>query len=167
MAESRSLTLADPGATESFGGALAAAVRAERPSGLVVYLEGELGAGKTTLARGFLRAMGHPGRVPSPTYTLIEPYELAEYMVYHVDLYRIRSARELDDLGLADQLGSGSIALIEWPDHGTGHLPPADLSVRLAVMINGRRASVETGTVAGQRVAGQLVSSPYISDLSS
>jgi tRNA threonylcarbamoyladenosine biosynthesis protein TsaE len=124
-----------------------------------VYLEGELGAGKTTLARGFLHGMGHQGQVPSPTYTLIEPYDLVEYMVYHIDLYRIRSAEELDDLGLADELGTGSIALIEWPDHGARHLPPADLAVQLVILPSGRGVSLEAGTVMGQRVENRLLSS--------
>lgn len=137
MAQSR-LTLAGPGDTESCGAKLAGVVRAARPASLVVYLEGDLGAGKTTLARGFLRALGHPGRVQSPTYTLVEPYELAGYRVLHVDLYRLRDPLEAADLDLAGQLGPGTLALIEWPDHGAGQVPAADLRLRLELVDGGR-----------------------------
>jgi len=126
------------------------------PARLAVELEGDLGAGKTTLVRGFLEALGHAGRVPSPTYTLIEPYTLAGYRVFHVDLYRIRDPRELDDLGLADQFTAGSISLVEWPDHGAGRLPAADLRVELAVAGEGRSAVVTAGTEGGHRVLGGL-----------
>lgn len=138
MAEPLHLNLADEAATRAAGAALASALAGARPERLSVDLEGELGAGKTTLVRGLLGALGHAGRVPSPTYTLVEPYVLAGYRVYHVDLYRIRDPREIDDLGLADQLTTGSLALVEWPDHGAGRLPAPDLVLRLAAQGEGR-----------------------------
>jgi tRNA threonylcarbamoyladenosine biosynthesis protein TsaE len=139
MAESSSLILTDAGATEAAGAALASAVCATRPRQFRIYLEGDLGAGKTTLARGFLRSLGHDGRVPSPTYTLIEPYELSGYRVFHIDLYRIRHPVELDDLDLAGQLTDGTLALIEWPDHGNGRLPDPDIRLLLDVVPAGRQ----------------------------
>jgi tRNA threonylcarbamoyladenosine biosynthesis protein TsaE len=152
MAEPRRLTLADEAATRAAGAALARALVTAAPDRLCVELVGDLGAGKTTLVRGFLQALGHPGRVPSPTYTLVEPYALAGYRLFHVDLYRIRDPRELDDLGLADQLGAGAVALVEWPDHGAGRLPAADLVLRLAVTPPGRVLELEATSPAGQAV---------------
>lgn len=156
MAESEPLSLVDADATRRYGARLAAAIAAERPQSLVIYLEGELGAGKTTLARGLLEALGHGGRVPSPTYTLIEPYELSGYRVYHIDLYRIRYARELDDLDIAGQLAGASLALIEWPDHGAGHLPPADLRISLQLVPAGRVLVAEAASSAGHGVLDRL-----------
>lgn len=156
MAEPAPLILADADATRSYGARLAAAVSADAPPSLIVYLEGELGAGKTTLARGFLQALGHAGRVPSPTYTLIEPYALAGYRVYHVDLYRIRHAGELDDLDIAGQLSTGTVALIEWPDHGAGHLPPPDLRIALDLRPAGRGLTAFATSTAGRGVLARL-----------
>lgn len=119
--------LADDAATEAVGAALAP-VLAGRAG--VVTLRGELGAGKTTLVRGLLRALGHLGAVRSPTYTLVEPYELHGSRVLHIDLYRIGDARELDGLGLREELG-GALVLVEWPERATGALPPADLEITL------------------------------------
>jgi tRNA threonylcarbamoyladenosine biosynthesis protein TsaE len=100
---------------------------------LVVYLSGDLGAGKTTLVRGFLRAKGFTGSVKSPTYTLVESYNLTDSTVVHLDLYRLREPSELDALGLRDMDRPGHIWLIEWPERGEGRLPPADLSITLEV----------------------------------
>lgn len=130
----------------------------------MIYLEGDLGAGKTTFARGFLAALGHPGRVPSPTYTLIEPYELAGYLVYHIDLYRIRDASELDDLDLAGQLGQGSVALIEWPSHGGDQLPPADLKLHLELLAEGRALSGCGCTPAGREVLAVVMGATTAKD---
>lgn len=156
MAEPEPLKLVDADATRRYGARLAAAISAERPPSLVIYLEGELGAGKTTLARGLLEALGHGGRVPSPTYTLIEPYELSGYRVYHIDLYRIRHARELHDLDIAGQLVGESLALIEWPDHGAGHLPAADLRIGLQFVPAGRVLVAEATSAAGRGVLSRL-----------
>jgi tRNA threonylcarbamoyladenosine biosynthesis protein TsaE len=155
MAESQPLILPEARATHAQGGKFAVALCAVRPASLVIYLEGDLGAGKTTFARGFLEALGHAGRVPSPTYTLIEPYDLAAYRVYHIDLYRIRDARELAELDIAGQLGRDSIALIEWPDHGSGYLPPADLRLRLELIGQGRSLACEALSAAGAMVRAE------------
>ncbi len=130
-----------PGAddTAALGAKIACALR-ER-AGLVVYLEGPLGAGKTTLARGLLRALGVTGTIRSPTYTLLEPYELgASRSLIHLDLYRLKGPGELEPLGLRDYDPSACWWLIEWPERGTPKLPPADLRVVLAAEGAGRRA---------------------------
>jgi len=97
----------------------------------IIYLSGELGTGKTTLVRGFLRGLGFLGKVKSPTYTLLEPYELADRSCYHCDLYRLADPRELEYLGLQDLLDDRAVLLVEWPERGEGVLPAADLMVRL------------------------------------
>ena len=109
-------------------------------AGWTVLLNGELGAGKSTLARALLRALGHAGAVPSPTYTLVEPYELSGLPVYHVDLYRIGSEEELRYLGW-NELDSG-LRLVEWPDRAPGLAAAADIDVRLAYDGEGRKAEL-------------------------
>jgi tRNA threonylcarbamoyladenosine biosynthesis protein TsaE len=104
-----------------------------------------------------LAGLGHHGRVPSPTYTLVEPYALAGATVLHVDLYRLRDPAELDDLGLADALAAGAVALVEWPEQAAGRLPAADLEVRLEVAGTGRLARLEAASPAGARVLAAVL----------
>ncbi len=108
----------------------------------LVFLEGQLGAGKTTLVRGILRALGHEGSVKSPTYTLLEPYEVAGRTVYHFDLYRIGDSEELDFIGFDELLDADALKLIEWPERGAGRVPVPDVRIRLSLEGEGRRVEV-------------------------
>ncbi len=126
-------TLTSEAATLSFGAELAPLLR----SGGVIYLEGDLGAGKTTLSRGIVQALGHCGAVKSPTYTLVEPYELAQCQLYHFDLYRLADPEELEFVGIRDFLESGrhkpTVFLIEWPNRGGDFIPVPDVILQLQV----------------------------------
>lgn len=154
--------LPDLAATARFGAALAHSLPDPGPVPLVLYLEGELGAGKTSLVRSLLASLGHAGRVPSPTYTLVEPYLLDRFRVLHADLYRLRDPAELDDLGLADELaatdeqGRGSLLLAEWPSLGAGRLPGPDLILDLAMAGEGRTIRLSPRTDAGSRLLHEL-----------
>lgn len=142
--------LTDEAATRALAQRLAAC----RRDGLVLWLEGSLGAGKTVFARGFLQASGVDGRVKSPTYTLVEPYVLGDgRAAWHLDLYRIAAAEELEWLGL-DELGEpDAVVLVEWPERGAGALPDPDLRVRLAAAADGaRRCSIEACSARGRAV---------------
>ncbi|MCL7928947.1 tRNA (adenosine(37)-N6)-threonylcarbamoyltransferase complex ATPase subunit type 1 TsaE [Halomonas llamarensis] len=116
-----------------------------------VYLEGELGTGKTTLARGVLRAHGYHGAVKSPTYTLIEPYELNDQRLYHLDLYRLGDPEELEFIGGRDVLDDEALCLVEWPSRGEGWLPTEDLRIHLSVADSGRVASINAETKRGEQ----------------
>jgi tRNA threonylcarbamoyladenosine biosynthesis protein TsaE len=129
--------LADEAATLAAGAALAERLGAA-PSALVC-LHGELGAGKTTLVRGMLRGLGHAGSVKSPTYTILEPYEISNCVVYHFDFYRILDPQELDFIGLDELLEQTALKLVEWPEQAAERLPPADMDVYLSVEGTGRR----------------------------
>ena len=108
----------------------------------LVFLEGDLGAGKTTLVRGYLRALGFEGAVKSPTYTLLESYEIGSLRVYHFDFYRIVDPRELGYIGIDDLMGEQAVKLVEWPAHAGDRLPRADMEVRLGVEGLGRRIAI-------------------------
>ncbi|WP_227370162.1 tRNA (adenosine(37)-N6)-threonylcarbamoyltransferase complex ATPase subunit type 1 TsaE [Halomonas sp. M20] len=121
-----------------------------------VHLQGELGAGKTTLARGVLRAYGHQGAVKSPTYTLVEPYQLGSIQVNHFDLYRLGDPEELEFIGARDLFEDNSLNLIEWPVRGQGWLPAADLVIVLCVIDAGREARLTANSPLGENVLARL-----------
>jgi tRNA threonylcarbamoyladenosine biosynthesis protein TsaE len=143
--------LATADETIAAGGDLARRFRAANLDKAIIFLNGDLGMGKTTLARGFLRALGQTDRVPSPTYTLIEPYELGPLTVYHVDLYRLVNPRDADELGLSELPGPGVVLLVEWPERAGGRLPPADIAVTLTLAGDGRKLELRAVTPAGDR----------------
>lgn len=135
----RRVILADETATNQLGADLAGALSAS-PAGWLILLRGDLGAGKSTLARSMLRAFGHAGAVPSPTYTLVEPYDFRSFSVYHIDLYRISASDELEFLGW-DDLAEG-LRIVEWPERIPGIEAEADLLITLSYDGEGRRAAI-------------------------
>lgn len=144
------MLLRDASETAAAGARLAAAAVSQLPAGraLRVYLTGDLGAGKTTFVRGFLRELGVRGHVRSPSYTLVEMYPVNAVTAVHVDLYRVSEGTGADALGLRDYDRAGHIWLIEWPERGAG-LPPPDIRVELGHCEGGRRLAV---TAAGTKI---------------
>lgn len=139
--------LADEAATLAFGAQLAQGLQA----GMTFYLEGDLGAGKTTLVRGLLRALGYGGRVKSPTYTLAEIYSLPAFELYHFDLYRLHDPREWLDAGFRDISDGQAVSLIEWPEKAAGWLPAPDVVIRLQISDDSRDAECEAKSPRGAR----------------
>ncbi len=148
MSVEQLLQLPDETATADFGARLASVL----PEQAVIFLEGDLGAGKTTLVRALLRALGHQGAVRSPTYTLVEPYEIADRSLYHLDLYRLGSPEELEDIGIRDLLAQPCVLLIEWPERGAGVLPEPDLRLILTAAGAGRALTVRAATPLGGKL---------------
>ncbi len=148
MKSTVSRELPDEAATHALGAAIA---RALEP-GVVVHLEGELGAGKTTLARALLRALGERGRVRSPTYTLLETYRAGSLEIAHLDLYRLADPAELEEAGFRELADGRVVLLIEWPQRAAGALPPPDLRVVLQARGEGRSAVVEACSARGERL---------------
>ena len=136
----------DGQAMEALGQCMARSAR--RPG--VIFLRGDLGTGKTTLVRGLLRGFGYHGKVKSPTYTLVEPYPIDDLTIYHLDLYRLGSPEELEGIGLRDLLGESALLLVEWPEHGDGMLPPADLDISLTYQGQGRDLHFKALTAVGE-----------------
>ena len=139
--------LADETATLSFGKAFAAALHA----GLIIYLHGELGAGKTTLTRGILRGLGYKNVVKSPTYNLVEFYKISKLYCYHFDFYRFNDPSEWEEAGFREYFDANSICLVEWPEKAGDLLPVADLQITIYLSEPGRNLEIYAGTEAGKR----------------
>ena len=156
-----SLIASDATETRAIGAKLAAAVLAADPSEpLLITLSGELGAGKTTLVGGLLAALGHAGPVRSPTYSLIEPYRLADRDIHHCDLYRLRDPDELDDLGLRDLLTARAVLLVEWPERAGNRLRAPDVELLLQYSEAGRVVALTASSAVGESVLAQISLEP-------
>ncbi|HUF21810.1 MAG TPA: tRNA (adenosine(37)-N6)-threonylcarbamoyltransferase complex ATPase subunit type 1 TsaE [Burkholderiales bacterium] len=140
------LFLADESATLGFGRRLSAIVE----PGLLIALRGDLGAGKTTLARGVLRGLGYDGRVKSPTYTLVELYELSRLNLYHFDFYRFNDPRELGDAGFREAFNGNAVCIVEWPERASDFLPVPDIDIGLKVERGGRSVLLAAETEKGK-----------------
>ena len=146
------LSLKDESETVALGAKFAASLQ----GGEMIYLSGELGAGKTTFVRGLLNALGHSGNVKSPTYTLVEPYLLNGRNIYHFDLYRINDPEELEAMGIRDYCDGESICLYEWPEQGKNVLPAADIILSLSHSDSGREVKIESKSSKGEDILSQF-----------
>ena len=148
--------LEDEQATVNMGNSLATIIKNEIRQGVIFYLNGDLGAGKTTLSRGFVQGMGHTGNVKSPTYTLVEPYDLGEWRVFHFDLYRLADPEELEYMGIRDYFDERSCCLIEWPEKGTGLLANADITINMSYIEESRSIDLVAETPLGEQLLNAL-----------
>ena len=156
----KQIFLADEAATVSLGRLLADGFIQNKPQhkqGATIFLDGTLGAGKTTFCRGVLSALGHSSAVKSPTYTLVEPYELPAAAVYHFDLYRLADPEELEYMGIRDYFSEASLRLVEWPERGAGILPAPDLNVHFDVSGDGRVATFQTENELGLKMLEAII----------
>jgi tRNA threonylcarbamoyladenosine biosynthesis protein TsaE len=144
--------LPDLEATDAFASDLAKSLA----PGITIYLHGDLGAGKTTLARSMLFALGHTGTAKSPTYTLVETYEINALTINHFDLYRLADPSELEYIGIRDYINAHSICIFEWADKGVGYVPPADIEITLQFTAIGRKAILTANTQLGQAMLQEL-----------
>ena len=152
--------LLDEAATASLGACLAAAIT----PGLVVYLEGDLGAGKTALARALIRALGYAGAVKSPTYSLVEVYVVSNLYLYHFDFYRFESPEEFLDAGLDEYFNDHSVCLVEWPERAQGCVPPPDLRIQLHHAGLGRLVEAVAATSKGQECLSAMRTAMSVGD---
>jgi len=136
--------------------ALAQRLAAQLKPGMVIYLRGDLGAGKTTLVRGMLNALGYSGRVKSPTYTLVEPYHVAGLNLRNFDLYRLHDESEWGAAGFRDEFDGHNIFFIEWPEKAQGLTPQADVEINLTILNEGRKVEVRANTETGKQCLEQL-----------
>lgn len=148
----RTLLVPDAAAMEAAGGRLARLVS----GGLCIHLRGELAAGKTTFARGYLRALGHPGAVKSPTFTLVESYVLADRSVHHFDLYRLVDPLELEFIGIDEYFGPTADTLVEWPERGAGVLPASDIEIVLDVVGTARELGMRGCSKRGSAIVADF-----------
>ncbi|MEO8008740.1 MAG: tRNA (adenosine(37)-N6)-threonylcarbamoyltransferase complex ATPase subunit type 1 TsaE [Betaproteobacteria bacterium] len=151
-ADERSVFLPDEAATMALGNRLALVIE----PGVYVALSGDLGSGKTTLTRGILRGLGYQGKVKSPTYTLVEPYNLSKLDLYHFDFYRLNNPQEWLDAGFRDYFDPRTVCLVEWPERGGDLLPVADLKISLSVEGSGRRIRIAAETEHGKHCLERL-----------
>ena len=152
MTDKNSIRLTGEPATLAFAASMAPLLS----GGGLIFLEGTLGAGKTTLSRGLIQAMGHDGAVKSPTYTLVEEYHLPGLRVCHFDLYRLGDPEELEYMGIREYLDEGTLCLVEWADKGAGVLPEADLVIRIDDIGDSRILSWDANTPTGERWSNGL-----------
>jgi tRNA threonylcarbamoyladenosine biosynthesis protein TsaE len=150
--KNKRFSVSRPLATEADTLALGSALAHGLTPGLTIYLIGELGAGKTTLARGLLRGLGYTGRVKSPTYTLVELYKISRLYLYHFDFYRLEAQTEWIDAGFKEYFSADSVCLVEWPERAGLSLPPADVEIRLTIHANTRHAQLVAASRIGQCV---------------
>jgi len=146
------LEVIDAPAMEALGRRLASAC----PLGTKLFLQGELGAGKTTLSRGFLNGLGHQGIVKSPTYTLVEPYQIDDLEVFHFDLYRLNDPQELEALGIRDYFSGEGICLVEWPEKGAAFLGTPDIHIHIQYQDDHRNVRLEAKTPVGKDILRSL-----------
>ena len=150
------LPLCNEDATVNMGKKLATLTKQLDLNSLVVFLNGDLGAGKTTLTRGFVQGMGHTGNVKSPTYTIVEPYDLAPWQVFHFDLYRLSDPEELEYMGIRDYFAEKSFCFIEWPEKGAGLLAKEDLIINLEYNNEQRLITLVAKTAVGENIIKNL-----------
>ena len=150
------LKLSNENDTIALGKTLASIVKELKCARLIAFLNGDLGAGKTTMTRGFVHGFGFEGNVKSPTYTLVEPYEAEEFAVYHFDLYRLADPEELEFLGIRDYFSKTSYCMIEWPEKAQGFLPKEDLVINMLYDGEARKVEVESRSDTGKKIVELL-----------
>ena len=146
------IVASSPEAMELLGSELAHVAFA----GMQIHLSGELGAGKTTLVRGFLHGLGHSGKVKSPTYTLVESYSLDTFTIYHFDFYRLKHADEIETIGFRDYRSDEAICLIEWPEMAGQRIGKPDILIRFTITAGGRELEIDSGTDKGNLLISKI-----------